>query len=291
VFRHFRNQWIQNRPCKTLNPCQHRSNGDYQSILSVRRFFLSFFGNTTVLMAIVAGGCLAPGPTIRITAADRQLSSALSPDHGVEVGPFVSGDSRYASLADYCHQYLDRQLAKRLPAKRNSIPRLLRGEVAVAMKARPGDPAKNAAEVSLAFNLADKNNDVVIQSTRLSQIAAGSDDAAMRAAAKQIIDDYVVRLAAVANPLTFRLEGGTGSHDRAGRTLAESGDYSAALAEFQKAIDVRPRDHRSLYNAGVINLALGQHSQAIQYFRRAAAVSNRSQYRKAIQKVTALMEP
>jgi tetratricopeptide (TPR) repeat protein len=254
--------------------------------------FLKYFLLLWLFIALFVG-CAAPGPAIRIAVADRQLSSALSPDRGVEVGPFVSGDPRYVSLAEYCRHYLDQQLAKRLPAKRSSNPspaRLLRGDVAVVMKARPGDPAKTAAEVSIALNLADKDNDTVLQSTRLSQIASGNDGAAMRAVARRMIDDYVARLAAVANPPMFRLEVGASVHDLAGRKLAELGNDPAALAEFQKAIDDRPRDHRSLYNAGVMSLAMGRYPQAIQYFRRAAALSNRSLYRLAVRKVEAMME-
>jgi len=73
----------------------------------------------------------------------------------------------------------------------------------------------------------------------------------------------------IALDITTDLENEAEKYFYSGVEKADSGDYQGAIKDFNKAIELNPKDAEAYYNRGVTNVKLGDYREAIEDFNKA----------------------
>jgi tetratricopeptide (TPR) repeat protein len=104
-----------------------------------------------------------------------------------------------------------------------------------------------------------------------------------------LIDECVLEFVAKISPhqvtVTERLRPGKSQAVRTGNTLAAAGDYAEALQAYESAIAENPADHEAVFDAGVMQEAVGKLDQAEKYYDRAFKLRPELQYVQARKRV------
>jgi len=268
---------------------------------------LSYLIITTVVISFIAsGGCQPDLPVITLKPIEQTPPAAKYDPNAIQVGPFKTNAYEYQSYGDYIQEYLRHTLAERAQADQTELTSqtvrpqptiMLTGEVNISnihpsqatltSRVENGVNAgiKNPVKVETSFHLTNKINGGSIQSVILSKTAAQNSPILIRPILVNAADIFLSEIFPSRPPITVRMANGRTKYDRQGRNLAVSGDLNGALKLFRQALDNRPNNHATLYNAGLICEALGRHDQARRYYLRAHGLADKPEYKRAFDRI------
>jgi tetratricopeptide (TPR) repeat protein len=236
-------------------------------------------------------GCtriIPPTITLRVPGEKALLAH---PDLPVKAGHVSVGPAEYREYAQALREELKASLAARpervKPARAAKKTCSLTPALRVNLTAEiikttlSNDPGHSILRAEAVFEVEDPNGITLIHS-----VLTGQDNPLrLGPLLRELTDTFVARLYGHKQSLNVTLARGAGKFDEQGREAAARGDYAAALAFFRQAIDARPHNHGSLFNAGLMCEALGQYPQAQRYYQRATELAAQSPYRLARERV------
>ena len=95
---------------------------------------------------------------------------------------------------------------------------------------------------------------------------------------KMCVDDFLAKISPHEVVMTEKLQAGKSKIVGPGNKLAAAGDYGEALECYQGAIEAKPDDHQAIFNAGVMHEAMGNFSQAEDFYTRAFKIKPKERY-------------
>jgi tetratricopeptide (TPR) repeat protein len=101
----------------------------------------------------------------------------------------------------------------------------------------------------------------------------------------QCVEEFVAKISPHRVSFKDKLEGGKSELTKTGNTLAASGEYKEALENYLQALESRPDDAGTLYDAALMYEALGKLKDAEKFYTRAIHVKAKESYVKARKRV------
>jgi len=147
--------------------------------------------------------------------------------------------------------------------------------LATATTSREYDSDKGSSKLSLVKNVVGLGSDA----GELDKIVAGLIDDCVQDFLSQIIPHEVV--------VTEEVQPGKSSIVGTGNKLAAAGDYEEALECYETGMELNPRDHEAVFNAGVMQEALGNVAKAEALYDKAFKMNPKEQYVMARKRVRA----
>lgn len=152
------------------------------------------------------------------------------------------------------------------------------------------DAAGDVRTVTVAFTVADADNDATLAAVNVTRQGQAAAD---EATADDLVDELIGRCVdAFVDSITprrvstaERLRRGKSGHARKAASLAAAGKYEAALDMYARAIERHPADHGSLFGAGVMCEAMGRIEQARVYYARATELADDEDYARSLDRV------
>jgi len=92
------------------------------------------------------------------------------------------------------------------------------------------------------------------------------------------IDEFLSKISPHEEVVTEKLQKGKSKIVATGNTLAVAGDYAEALECYQSAVEQNPNDHGAIFNAGVMNEAMGNFVEAEQLYDKAFKIDPKESY-------------
>lgn len=268
---------------------------------------MSYLITTTVFISFIAsGGCQSDLPVITLKPIEQTPLAAKYDPNAIQVGPFKTNAYEYQSYGDYVQEYLRHALTEKAqadqtkPTSQTAPPQptiMLTGEVNISnthpsqatltSRIENGVTAgtKNPVKVETSFHLTHKENGSSIQTVILSKTAAQNSSTTIRTILVNATEIFLSEIFPSRPPITVRMAKGRTKYDRQGRNLAASGDLNGALKLFRQALDNRPNNHATLYNAGLTCEALGRYDQARRYYLRAQGLADVPEYKQALDRI------
>ncbi|MGC9454610.1 MAG: tetratricopeptide repeat protein [Phycisphaerae bacterium] len=101
----------------------------------------------------------------------------------------------------------------------------------------------------------------------------------------ECVDTFVAKISPHRVTVTEKLSGGKSDVAKDATEFAVSGEYAEALELYERAIEINPDDHGSMFNAGLMCEALGRFDQAERYYDRALELEVDKKYIQARKRV------
>jgi len=224
-----------------------------------------------VMMFSVVCGCQTAGPAIMVRSAAGATGLPVEYSAAaVEIGGFVVGAKEYSYSGKYVRECLVKKLAEKGAGAGDKVL-VIAGRVDFELGAGGGD-------VEVKFEMADRAGGYTLGAVVLREKLQRRDEEYVKRILAEMAEEFWGRIYPAGDTIAVNMCQGWSEYDRRGRELAKRGDYVGALAELRRAIDSRPDDHAAIYNAGVICEAMGDYSQAKDYYRRAVQLERKNMY-------------
>ena len=94
----------------------------------------------------------------------------------------------------------------------------------------------------------------------------------------QCVQEFLRKISPHEIVLTVKLQRGNSKLTNTANKLAVAGDYADALACYERALQIKPQDHDTMFNAGLMHEALGRYQQAEQFYDRAFKTAPKEKY-------------
>ena len=254
-----------------------------------------------VILFLFLVGCQGETPLITI---NHPASGLLVP---VEVDRYEAGDFEGdAQLARFVRERLDEQLAQRktspsdtpdgrgvervFPMVRPVRAFVISGSVWPSREMGLDESFGETDRVKMAVAIVPTQSQGATRTIRFSYIANPDlHSVQMRSILSGWVDKIVNRIYRSDRKTETRLARGKSRYDQQGRKWVGKDEHRKALGAFLQAIDDRPSDSASLYNAGLVCEVLGEYRRALGFHQRARRLENHGDYNLAAKRVETIL--